>query len=106
MSRQLALRQIAAQDAEAATRYYAAEGGTPLALDFAEALARVYTTILDNPGVGSPRFSELVDVKGLRSCRLKRFPYVVLYVERPDCVEVWRVLHARRDIPAAFSDLS
>jgi toxin ParE1/3/4 len=37
---------------------------------------------------------------GLRSRRLIGFPYLAFYVERDDCIEVWRVLHAQRDIPA------
>ena len=27
-------------------------------------------------------------------------PYLVFYVERPDHIDVWRVLHSQRDIPA------
>jgi len=31
---------------------------------------------------------------------VKRFPYLAFYVERADHVDVWRVLHGARDIPA------
>jgi toxin ParE1/3/4 len=31
---------------------------------------------------------------------LWRFPYLVFYLERADCIDVWRVLHAQRDIPS------
>jgi toxin ParE1/3/4 len=37
---------------------------------------------------------------GLRAWRLSRYPYLVLYVEREEDIEVWRVLHGEREIPA------
>jgi toxin ParE1/3/4 len=30
---------------------------------------------------------------------LKAYPYLVFYVESDDHIDVWRVLHASRDIP-------
>ena len=38
--------------------------------------------------------------EGLRACALQTFPYLVFYVEREDDIDVWRVLHGNRDIPA------
>jgi toxin ParE1/3/4 len=32
--------------------------------------------------------------------RVQRYPYLVFYVERDDHIDVWRVLHGQRDIPA------
>lgn len=29
---------------------------------------------------------------------IKDYPYVIFYIEREDCVDVWRVLHRQRDI--------
>jgi toxin ParE1/3/4 len=37
---------------------------------------------------------------GLRFWPLKRYPYFVFYLERETHIDVWRVLHAERDIPA------
>jgi toxin ParE1/3/4 len=37
---------------------------------------------------------------GLQSWPLTRYPHLVFYVERPDHIDVWRVLHGQRDIPA------
>jgi toxin ParE1/3/4 len=31
---------------------------------------------------------------------VKRHPYLVFSLERQDHIDVWRVLHAQRDIPA------
>ena len=30
----------------------------------------------------------------------KRYPHLVFYVERDDHIDVWRVLHSQRDLPA------
>ena len=38
--------------------------------------------------------------RALRSWPLRGYPYLVFYVERDDHVDVWRLLHAERDIPA------
>jgi toxin ParE1/3/4 len=46
------------------------------------------------------RYGHELDLPGLRSWALSRYPYLVSYVERPDHVDVWRVLHSQRDIPA------
>ena len=37
---------------------------------------------------------------GLRSWALGRYPYVVFYCEHGGHIDVWRVLHSRRDIAA------
>jgi len=39
-------------------------------------------------------------LEGLRALRLCRFPILVFSMERPDHIDVWRVLHGQRDIPA------
>jgi toxin ParE1/3/4 len=56
--------------------------------------------IAEHPGVGSMRYAELLQFPGLRFCPVKRFPYLIFFVEREDHVDVWRVLHGRTNIPA------
>ena len=58
----------------------------------------------DRPGTGSPRHAHLLGIKGLRSRKLGRFPYLILYLERDDHIDVWRILHAQRDIPARLEE--
>jgi toxin ParE1/3/4 len=36
----------------------------------------------------------------VRSWPLQRFPYLVFSVLDDEAVDIWRVMHARRDIPA------
>jgi plasmid stabilization system protein ParE len=35
---------------------------------------------------------------------LAHFPYLVFYVVGDEAVDVWRILHTRRDIPTAMGD--
>ena len=70
------------------------------ALGFVDALQRAYSHIARHPATGSPRYAHQLDLSGLRSWPMKRYPYLVFYVERDDHVDVWRVLRGERDIPA------
>lgn len=97
-------RARAVRDAEDAVDFYAAEAGERVALRFVDALEAAYLAIGRHPSAGSPRYAHELDLPGLRSRLLRRFPFVVFYVERPDHVDVWRVLHAERDIPASLQE--
>jgi len=93
-------RQRAQRDIEEAIAHYAAEGGEDLALGFVEALQRAFRRIGQQPGVGSPRYAYELGLEGLRAWPLRRFPYLVFYREGEDHIDVWRLLHTQRDIPA------
>lgn len=41
-----------------------------------------------------------LNLPDLRSWALSRYPYLIFHIERPDHIDVWRVLHSKRDIPA------
>jgi toxin ParE1/3/4 len=94
------LRELAHRDTEAAVDYYIREAGPEVALAFVEALRIAYRMIADHPTAGSPRPAHELALPGLRSRMLKRYPYLVFYIEQGDHIDVWRVLHAHRDIPA------
>jgi toxin ParE1/3/4 len=93
-------REQARRDVEDAIDHYAREEGADLALRFIDALEDAYRMISARPAIGSPRYAHELDLPGVRSRMLRRFPYLVLYLERADRIDVWRVLHARRDIPS------
>lgn len=97
-------REQANRDVDEAVAYYLEEGAASVALDFIDALEQAYTHIGRHPGTGSPRYAHELDLPGLRSWTLSRYPYLVFYVEGPDYIDVWRVLHGRRDIPAWMQD--
>jgi toxin ParE1/3/4 len=39
-----------------------------------------------------------LNIPGLRSWPLTRYPYLVFYIERDNHIDVWRVLQSQRDI--------
>lgn len=93
-------RKQAHRDIEDAIARYLAEGAKTAALGFIDALEDAYRHIGRHPATGSPRYAHELNLLGLRSWPLMRYPYLVFYVERSDHVDVWRVLHRQRDIPA------
>ena len=98
--KQIIPRQRANRDVDEAVDYYLRDAGEKAALGFIDALDRAYRHIARHPATGSPRYAHELDLPGLRSWPLKRYPYLVFYVERDDHIDVWRILHAERDIPA------
>ena len=45
-----------------------------------------------------------MNIPGLRTMRLKGYPWLVFYIELEQHIDVWRILHAKRDIPAWMSE--
>ena len=97
---QVDLRAPAAADIEAAVAHYRDQAGPKTALDFVDALEAAIDHLRRHPRIGSLRFAFELEIPGLRSWSLQRFPYIVFYVPDDDRIDIWRVLHARRDIPA------
>ena len=97
-------RERAVADVEAAIDHYRLEAGDAVALDFIGALEKAVARIGRSPQVGSLRFSYDLDIPELRAMSTARFPYVIFYVPREGAIDVWRVLHARRDIPGVLAD--
>ncbi|MDH7975908.1 type II toxin-antitoxin system RelE/ParE family toxin [Sphingomonas sp. AR_OL41] len=99
-AKRLVQSALAQSDVEAAVDYYFREAGADVARRFIDAIATAFRTIGSRPATGSPRHAHELNIPGLRSQRLKRFPYLVFYVERADHIYLWRVLHAQRDMAA------
>jgi toxin ParE1/3/4 len=93
-------RASARADVDNAIDHYLAEAGPEVALGFIDALERTYAAIGELPGIGSPRWAHKLNLPGLRSWRIQDYPWLVFYVEGEAIIDVWRVLHAKRDIPA------
>jgi toxin ParE1/3/4 len=94
------LREEARRDIEEAVSYYAREAGEQVTLRFIDELETAFRAIANTPAIGSPRYAYELDLPGLRTRALKRYPYLIFYVERDAHIDVWRVLHTRRDVPA------
>jgi len=98
------LRALALQDVEEAIDSYLGEKAAKAALTFVDALEAALRHIGAHPATGSPRYAHELGLPGLRCWPLKRHPLLVYYVEQPDHIDVWRVLHGMRDLPAWLSE--
>jgi toxin ParE1/3/4 len=92
-------REQADLDVDDAVACYLREGAAQVALGFVAALEQAYARIGRFPGAGSPCYGHELHLPGLRRWPLAGYPHLILYLERADSVDVWRVLHGQRDIP-------
>jgi toxin ParE1/3/4 len=92
---------LAEADIGAAVDFYLAES-VAVAGRFIDALELAVLQIEAHPESGSPRYAHELDLPQLRASRIRRFPYVLFYVEHGDHLDVIRCLHTSRDIPATF----
>ena len=102
--RPIVLREKAVRDVDDAIAYYVREAGEKIAVAFVDALEHAYRQIARYPASGSPRFAHELNLPDLRCWPLRRFPYIAFYVDLNDEIDVWRVLHSARDIPAWLHD--
>jgi toxin ParE1/3/4 len=102
--RSVRLRERATADIDRAVDVYLVEANTEVALRFVDAVERAVGQISRSAQSGSLRFSYELEIPGLRVRPLDRFPYLVFYVVGDEVVDVWRILHTRRDIPSAIGD--
>ena len=100
----IVLREPVNADARDAGDYYAVEGGEQLESRFLDALQMAFRHIAQHPATGSSWWAARLRRPGLRAWPLQRFPYLVFYVEHEHAIEVWRVLHNRRDVPTAWNE--
>ena len=87
-------------DIDQAVDYYLREAGTEAALGFIDSLQNAYLHLSRYPQTGSSRYAHELDLPGLRVWPLKRYPYLIFYLEQVDHLDIWRVLHGQRDIQA------
>ena len=97
-----AIRSALAQsDIEAALEYDVIEAAH--AVDgFIDALEKATAHMERSPGTGSPRYAHELNIPWLRFWPLKRYPYALFYIEHGDHLDVIRVVHMSRDIPATL----
>lgn len=98
------LRGRARHDIDEAIDHYSTAATSAIALAFIDSLEETFRQVSEHPTSGSPRYGDELALPGLRSCVVKGFPYLVFYAEREADIDVWRVLHAARDIPAWLRD--
>lgn len=94
------LSALAQLDARQATAWYRQQGGTALALRWAGAAKDAIDHIGAYPKSGATRYAIELKLDGLRTRQVHGFPDLVFYAEHEAHVDIWRVLHSERDIPA------
>jgi toxin ParE1/3/4 len=94
------LRPAAERDLVEIAHWYADQGGAALADRFFEEARAALSTVERTPGIGSLRLGEIAGVPGLRSWALQNFPVRWFYLERPEFLDVLRLLGERQDIAA------
>lgn len=94
------LRAVAAADIDAAVDYYRETAGGDTAIDFVDSFESALAHLTRYPFGGSLRFGYELEIPDLRSWSLKKFPYLIFYLPGDDHLDIWRILHAKRDIPS------
>jgi len=96
------VRPEADRDVDRAVAFLLEEQAPAAARQSLAELEAAFARIAGHPGIGSRRYARLL--RGLRFWKLRRHPYLIFYVEHPAFIDVLRVLHAARDIPAALRE--
>jgi toxin ParE1/3/4 len=99
IGRRVVTSRRADEDITSAIDYYAGEARPDAAVAFVDELEAAFGLVGEHPSIGSTRFAVETGIAELRSIALRRFPYLVFYVESGDVVRVVRVLHTHRDLP-------
>lgn len=94
---------LADADVDAALDFYIGEA-SHMAGAFVDELAKATRHIERFPGTGSPRYAHELNIPNLRFWSLNRFPYALFYVEHADHLDVIRLVHLSRNIPATLRD--
>lgn len=98
------LRPQALRDQQGEVRYYRKEGGSRVAVKVAKATNAALDQIELDPGIGSPVLGKRLAIPGLRTWRVAKFPLLWCYFERPDHLDVVRLLGERQDTAAILGD--
>ena len=92
-------RGVARRDAADAAWHYATQAGLSAGERFLVAVEKGIGHVSRHPASGSSRYAIALRIGGLRFWPLDGYPYLIFYIELPTHIDIWRVLHAQRDIP-------
>jgi len=79
-------------------RYYRKHAGNAVAESLVAATGEALDRIEQSPAIGSPAWSDVLGISGLRAWRVEGFPVIWFYFERDDHLDVVRLLGERQDI--------
>jgi toxin ParE1/3/4 len=90
--------RFAVEDEEEIVHYYEQTSSEQAALGFINALDQAFSQLSRYPHMGSPRPEYDLELDGIRSWPLKKFPHLIYYKIKTDHIELWRILQPKRDI--------
>lgn len=97
-------RTTAESELQDAIAYYVEEGAFEAALGLVDQFEDALRTLGEHPGIGSPQLEAELGIPGVRLFALRTYPYVVIYFDTVEFVDVRHVLHSSRDIPRRLAD--
>lgn len=100
IAKRVVLTDQAKHEVRHATVWYRQEGGTVLAQRWVAALQDAVRHIGAHPQTGITRYAVQLKLDDLRFWPVNGFPHLIFYIERDRQIDVGRVLHAQRDVPA------
>lgn len=96
---------LATADITELADYFLAKAGVAVALRFVDHAERAFDRLLANPGIGALVGLDELPYEDIRRWHIDGFgSLMILYREVADGVEIVRVLHTARDIPALLRD--
>jgi toxin ParE1/3/4 len=98
--RKLVRRPTAQRDLAEAVRYLRKESGVATSHRFLDEVETTVTRLLSFPNLGTPWPTTRRELVGVRRRLIPHFPYSVFYLPSEERIELVRVLHNSRDIPA------
>lgn len=93
-------RTTAETELQSAITYYLDAGALDAALGLVDEFEAALGAISNHPAIGSPRLEAELGIPGVRVFALRTYPYVIIYFDTLEFVDVRHVLHSSRDIPA------
>ena len=104
MSKPVVPRVLAEDDLDSAFDHYLETAGTDVAVDFLNDFDGAIAHISEFPGTGSPKYGFEPSLAGVRFWPMRKYPFLIFYVETDDRIDVWRVVHGNMDIAAELHD--
>lgn len=97
-------RTTAESELQEAVAYYLGEGAFDAALGLVDEFEAALGVIGEHPGIGSARLEAELGIPGVRTFAMPTYPYVIVYFDAAEFVDVRHVLHSSRDIPRRLTD--
>ena len=104
MTKPVIPRVRAEEDLDSAVDHYFTTAGEDVAVDFLRDFDLAVAHISRFPETGSPRYGFDPGLSGIRFWPMKKFPYLIFYIETEHQIDVWRVMHGNRDVSAELLD--